>query len=214
MLTTKIQLPQVMPSGEIVGLNVTAEAYMRDYADSYHEWIDGVVIKMASVSLQHKKLEGYLYELLRAYFALHPVGQVIAAPFVMRLEAVSSRREPDLQVILHSNEGTLTDTYMDGAADICIEIVSPGTVSSDYGDKLREYEAGGVREYWIIDSHRREVRFHRLGANQTYQLIMPIEGHYTTPLLPKLRVEVAALWSDTLPNVLDVVALVKAMLEA
>ena len=94
--------------------------------------------------------------------AYNPIGRVLGEPFVMRLpEFPKRRREPDLMVVLQSNPNKLTETYMDGAADICIEIVSPGTVGTDHGAKLYEYEKGGVQEYWIIDPIRDECRFYR-----------------------------------------------------
>lgn len=213
MVEATVRLPQTMPSGEIVMIDISAEDYMRDYAETFHEWVDGVVIKMAPVSLRHNNIAGYLRELFRTYFAIKPIGTVIDAPFVMRLDKVNSRREPDLQVILNTNTGTLTDTYMDGAADICIEVVSPSNSSTDYGDKLAEYEAGGVQEYWLIDPRRQEAIFYRLTDNQTYKSVQPVDGNYSTPLLPKSYLTVSTLWQDELPNLLDVVAQVKAMVD-
>ena len=40
---------------------------------------------------------------------------------------------------------------MNGAADICIEVISPESVIRDRGEKFEEYERGGVGEYWIFD---------------------------------------------------------------
>lgn len=207
--TTSITIPRHFPTGEIVALNVDAETYMRDYAASFHEWVEGVVIKMSPVSSQHDDLSGYLRELFRAYFALKPIGIVKSAPFVMKLE---SRREPDLQIILSDNQDRLTDTFTNGAADICIEIVSPGSVTTDYGEKLKEYEAGGVREYWIIDPMRESTTFYRLDDKRTYQAVS-VDNAYTTPLLPKFSLHLPTLWQDELPDIITVVQSVQAMLK-
>ncbi|MGF1507841.1 MAG: Uma2 family endonuclease [Anaerolineae bacterium] len=119
---------------------ISAEEYMATYAHDFHEWVNGEVIKMSPVSLKHDRLADYLRNLLTAYLALNPIGQVVAAPFVMRIDITNSRREPDLQVILNSNPGELTDIAMVGAADICIEVVSAESVVRDYGHKFAEYE--------------------------------------------------------------------------
>jgi Uma2 family endonuclease len=207
--TTTISIPQNFVSGTIVATEVSEQDYMRDYAQDFCEWVKGAVIKMPPILLGHNHLSDYLRDLLKAYFALRPIGQVISAPFVMRLE--NSRREPDLQVILKDNSGTLTETYMDGAADICIEVVSPSNAATDYGDKFTEYEAGGVKEYWIIDSMREECRFHRLNEDKLYKQILPVEDIYTTPLLPKFKLHVPTLWKDELPNFFAIAEIVKVM---
>lgn len=211
--TITLKFPRDFPSGKIAAFDVDADIYMRDYAADFYEWVDGVLIKMSPVSGKHDILTRYFARLLEAYFALKKIGTIRVAPFVMRMDKVKSRREPDLQVILNSNPGTLNDTYMDGAADICIEIVSPSNEGTDYGDKLREYEQGGVQEYWLIDPLRKECRFHRLADGKTYKLIHPENGTYTTSFLPQFELHIPTLWQDELPDILTVVERVKAMVE-
>ena len=48
-------------------------------------------------------------------------------------------------------------TYLDGPADVVVEIISPESRLRDRGEKFAEYEMGGVREYWLIDSERHEA---------------------------------------------------------
>src|SRR5437879_5637617 len=100
---------------------VTFEDYLTNYAADFYECVNGELIRMAPVSLQHDNLAYYLRQLLETYLELRPIGRVVSAPFVQRLATIDSNREPDLQVILNTNPGNLTSTFMDGAADICIE---------------------------------------------------------------------------------------------
>lgn len=214
MVQQIVTIPRILPSGEIVAVDMSEDDYMHQYAEQHHEWIEGVVIKMSPVTLKHDGIVGFLRELFRAYFALRPIGQVIGEPFVMRLPGVRSRREPDLQVILNSNPGTLHDTYMDGPADICIEVVSPGSVGIDYGDKFAEYEKGGVGEYWLADPIRQTCRFYRLTDAKLYKDYPPdADGYYTTPRLPRFRLHVPTLWQDPLPDIFQVVQPVQDMLQ-
>lgn len=207
---TEIELQRTI--GDIVAENVSEEDYMRVYAASFHEWIRGDVIKMPPVTLKHDNLTDYLRDLFKAYFSLKPIGKIIGAPFVMRIEKPKSRREPDLQVILNDNLGTIKATYMDGAADICIEVVSKATSAMDYGEKFTEYEKGGVGEYWIIDPIREECRFYRLNDKQLYQSHnVDDAGYYQTPKLPQLKLHVPTLWTHELPDIIQVVEAVKAM---
>lgn len=201
-----------VPAGRIVARDVSAEDYMEHYAEHYYEWVRGYVIKMSPVSLKHDGLTSYLRMLFEAYFALSPIGKVVGAPFVQRIDAAESRREPDLQIILNTNPGQLTDTAMVGPADICIEVVSPTNAATDYGDKFEEYEAGGVKEYWILDPKRKTTRFLLLNDEKVYVPVEPdAEGYYQTPLLPHFKLHVPTLWQDRLPDLLTVVEDVKQM---
>lgn len=130
----------------------------------------------------------------------------------MDMPDVGSKREPDSQIILKSNPGQLTATAMIGPADICIEVVSPGSVSDDYRDKYADYEQGGVQEYWILDPLTKATRFFRRQPTGLYAS-MPLDdtGNYTTPLLPRFKLHVPTLWQDDLPNTVAVVEAVRAM---
>ncbi len=202
-----VKLPRTMPAGKIVAVDVSHAEYMNHYAESHHEWVEGVVIKMSPVSLKHHDIIAYLYNVLQVFFALRGDGKVLLDPFVMRLEGRS--RQPDLQVILGDNREHIHDTYMDGPADICIEVVSPGSISVDYGDKLAGYEAGGVREYWLIDPLRRVSLFYRLTDAGLYTLVTADD--YRTPLLPGLVIHTPTLWQDTLPDIGAVWTMVREM---
>ena len=201
-----------VPNGEIVAVNVSADEYMQRYAESFHEWVKGYVIKMSPVTAAHDKLTRYLSWLFGAYLSLNPIGELREDPFVLRMDAVKSRRQPDLQIILNTNPGDLTETAMIGPADLVIEVVSPESVTRDYGEKLAEYEKGGVPEYWIVDSIRKTALFYRLNDSGHYDLLRPDDiGVYTTPVLPKLKLHVPTLWQGELPDFYAVGQAVEAM---
>jgi Uma2 family endonuclease len=213
MAVLTIPAPATLPAGEIIATNITAEDYLAEYAETFHEWVRGTVIQMSPVSERHDLLAIYLRLILDTYFDLRPIGRARNAPFVMRLEAAGAFREPDIQVILHENPGELTATAMIGPADICIEIVSLESATRDYGEKFVQYEAAGVREYWIIDPLRRDVRFSRRQTDDLYTTIQPDEsGQHQTPLLPGLKLHIPTLWSDVLPTRIETVQAVQAML--
>ncbi len=215
MVILNIPVPASLPAGEIIAAEVTADEYMAHYAETFHEWVRGNIIKMSPVSERHDLLTIYLRLMLDTYFALKPAGCVRNAPFVMRLESADTFREPDIQVILNNNPGDLTTTAMVGPADICIEVVSPESSTRDYGDKFVQYEEAGVREYWIIDPARQRCDFNRLGDEGVYVEFEPDEkGNYQTPLLPELVLYVPTLWADRLPTSIETVQAVQAMINS
>ena len=72
-------------------------------------------------------------------------------------------REPDILFIAREHLDRFRDTYLDGPADLVVEIISRDSRARDRGDKFYEYEQGGVREYWLLDYLRRQAEFYQLG---------------------------------------------------
>ncbi len=188
--------------GEIVAENVSFAEFMDKYAADFCEWVAGVVTKKPIVTYHHNDLNFYLRSLMEVYLELRPIGQTLSQPFVMHLCTYPPVcREPDTMLILGSNPHTLHNTFMDGPADIVLEVVSEGSVVIDYGQKFCEYEQGGVPEYWIVDGLRKESRFYRLDATGRYQRQSEDEnGNYMTPALPGLQIHVPTLWQPNLPG--------------
>ena len=130
-----------------------------------------------------------------------PIGVLLGMPFVMRTDVAPSGRLPNLQLILETKPGDLTETVMIGPADLCVEVVSPESMTRDYREKLVEYEEAGVRECWLIDPFRTQAQFHRLND----------DGAYTTPLLPGLELTVPVLWKTPLLDFFAIARAVEAM---
>ncbi|MEO1286234.1 MAG: hypothetical protein AAFV93_00595, partial [Chloroflexota bacterium] len=51
---------QVNTSGNIIGMGISEDVYMQDYAADFCEWLDGTVIKMSPVHDRHDKITRYL----------------------------------------------------------------------------------------------------------------------------------------------------------
>jgi Uma2 family endonuclease len=101
----------------------------------------------------------------------------------------------------------LTTFYVDGPADLAVEIISADSDVRDRSIKLLEYEAAGVIEYWLIDPLRRDADFYILGEDGHYHLapISP-DGVYHSHVLDGFRLRVDWLWRDPLPDPADALA--------
>jgi Uma2 family endonuclease len=173
--------------------------------NAHAEWVDGKVILMSPASSIHQELVGFLYELLRMFVRFRQLGRVYVAPFQMKLPQ-SSGREPDLIFIKRENLSRLKNTYLDGPADLVVEIISPESIGRDRGDKFYEYEAGGVPEYWLLDPIRERAEFYQLDENGIYELVRLDDGIYRSQQLPGFWLDPAWVWQDPLPSPLRTLA--------
>jgi Uma2 family endonuclease len=170
--------------------------------DTLAEWVDGKVIMTSPASLPHQRLAGFLLQVLSIAVEVRQWGVVIGAPFQMKLER--SGREPDLLFVAAGHEDRLREGYLEGPADLVVEIVSPESVGRDRGEKFTEYEAGGVPEYWLLDPQRRWAEFYLLEGGR-YRLVWAgAEGQYRSRVLPGFWLRVEWLWQQPLPPVLAV----------
>jgi Uma2 family endonuclease len=173
--------------------------------DTLAEWVEGEVVMVSPASRWHQTVSDFLLRVLGDYVEQRELGTVLSAPFQMKTGSDLPGREPDVLFVARQNLGRLKDTYLDGPADLVIEVVSPESRRRDRGEKLAEYEMGGVREYWIVDSEKQQVDFFVLGADGRYERQRAdAHGVYRSTVLPGLWLKVDWLWQDPPPKALDV----------
>ena len=173
--------------------------------DTLAEWVDGEVIMASPASNIHQSLAGFLLHILDIYVEQHELGQVIVAPFQMKTSPMLPGREPDLLFLARENLDRLKATYLEGPADLAVEIVSPESRLRDRGEKLAEYEAGGVREYWILDPGQQRADFYVLAADGRYERQRPdAAGIYRSEVIRGLWLKEAWLWQQPLSKVVSV----------
>jgi Uma2 family endonuclease len=170
--------------------------------DTHAEWVDGEVVLMSPVNLEHQDLVGFLYALVLTYVQSRDLGRVFLAGVLMRLAMRPSGREPDLLFVSNAHADRLRPTYLDGPADLVVEIVSPDSDDRDRREKLLEYETAAIPEYWLIDPQRQEALIFQLAADGRYRRTEPdAEGRYQSTILPGFWLRIDWLWQRPLPRV-------------
>lgn len=170
--------------------------------DTRAEWVDWEVVLMSPASTRHQDIADFLTATLRLFAEHYDAGRVLSAPFQMKLE---NGREPDVLFVASDHLDRLQDTYLDGPADLVVEVVSPESGPRDRGDTFYEYEAGGVPEYWLIDPVRQQVELYRLDGDQQYRLVQPTDvDRYESAVVPGMWVRASWLWQEPLPKVLAI----------
>ena len=173
--------------------------------DQHVEWVKGEVVAMSPVSNRHQDVAGFLLSLLRFYVEARQLGQVRSEPYQMKPGPTLPGRAPDIFFVADAHLSWMRNTYLDGPADLAVEIISPESRAHDRGDKFYEYEQGGVPEYWLVDPVREQAEFYQRAANGFYLPIAPdAQGRYHSAVLPGLWLEAGWLWQTPLPPLLDV----------
>lgn len=149
------------------------------------EWVDGEVVTFMPPKQIHFELTNLLIGVLLLIVTRRKLGRVFHAPVEMRLPR--SAREPDLLFLANANLGRLDGARVNGPADLAIEVVSDDSVIRDRMVKFAEYEAAGVREYWVIDPRdgRQHVEAWLLGEDGRYREIDPgADGRIASVTIP------------------------------
>jgi Uma2 family endonuclease len=173
--------------------------------DTRAEWEDGEIIMASPASRRHQDLNDWLTTILRIYVRHRKSGWLSSAPFLNQLQVSQQGREPDLIFLKTENIDRLQETYLVGAPDLIVEIISLESISRDRGRKFVEYESEGVPEYWLIDPIRKEMEFYQLGLDHHYHLSLPdAEGIYNSAGITGFWLKVSWLWEEPLPDELTV----------
>jgi Uma2 family endonuclease len=167
---------------------VSYEEFLATMEGTRAEWVDGEVELMSPVSIEHQRIAGFLYRLFCTYVERRRMGGQVMLPFQIKLGR--SGREPDVVYVLDENLPRVRRTFIDGPADLVVEVVSPESRVRDRRTKYREYEQAGIREYWLIDPLERTAKVYRLTPEGNYALADAGDP-------PRLRSEVIpGLWID------------------
>ena len=189
-------LEKKVVSENIIAHDIPFDEWMEKYAEAHTEWVEGVVLQLSPITRAHDLTDGFFYLLLRTFLKRTGLGIILRAPFVMKLSPVSPGREPDLQIVLNERKDIIRETMVNGAADIVIEIVSRESQQRDLVEKYEEYEAGGVKEYWLINPLRKQSDFYVLGEDGLYKRIELQSGFFRSTVLSNFSLDTALLWDE------------------
>ncbi|MCY3023575.1 MAG: Uma2 family endonuclease [Planctomycetota bacterium] len=166
------------------------------------EWVDGEVIIMSPASGEHVDYAFFLMSIMHEYAAEKDLGLVRGTEFLVRLRVDGKfrRRVPDIIFVAKPRLHILRPNHAEGAPDLVVEIVSEDSTARDWRDKYLDYQAAGVREYWIVDPLSKKVEAYSLGRDRKYRLIAEQAGVIRSSVLPGFFLKPAWLWQSRLPR--------------
>jgi Uma2 family endonuclease len=172
--------------------------------DTWAEWVDGEVILMSPVNDEHQSLAMYLKVMMGFYVNSRGLGTVLDEPFQMKSGSNLPGRSPDILFVSAERQHLIQRHFLNGPADLVVEVISPESRARDRGEKYYEYEQAGVREYWIIDPERKQVEFYVLSEKGIYQpAFVGHEGEYRSAAIEGFWLRVEWLWER--PPMMEVI---------
>jgi Uma2 family endonuclease len=159
-----------------------------------YELFQGVLTVTPSPSTEHQRISSRIFVALHATVKDARAGEVLFAPVDVLFDA-NTVCVPDLVFIAAEHADRVTARGIEGAPDLVVEILSPGTAEKDRGAKHATYGEHGVREYWIVDRDARRIERHELreGALQLVETL-GTDDVVTTPLVPGFALVVRSVF--------------------
>ncbi len=159
------------------------------------ELSDGKLIIPEMPTIAHQRCIRVLSFELETWNRQHRLGEVIIAPYPIRLWP-GKVREPDIAFYLNEHVDRIEHQH-GGPPDIAIEVLSPSTRATDLKDKLAEYAQVQVAEYWIVDPDDRWIEIHAL-AGTHYQRAARFGPGDTvaSQCLPGFNIEINVLFAS------------------
>ncbi len=175
---------------------ISYEQFLKSGDENRHtEWVDGRVVRMAPVTGLHCEVAIFLLCALGAYVEESGLGKVHKEPFQMKTSPDLPGRAPDLLFVAKRRLRRLHRMYLEGPADLVVEIICHESRTLDRVQKFREYEQGGVHEYWLIDPERRLAEFYRRGRDGRFRLVtIGEDAVYRSAVLNGLWLRIDWLW--------------------
>lgn len=195
-----VQPQEVAPLAQELRVPKSFEEWLAwDYEGGLTEWVDGEVKIYMSATRAHQSVIEFLAALLGMFVRVFELGKVATAPYAMRVSPESNGREPDLVFVATEHLARLTNAFLDGPADLVVEVVSDSSVTEDRDNKFVEYEQGGVREYWIVDPRPNRLRadFYVLDESGRFQPVpIPPDRIYRSRVVPNFWFNIDWLWDE------------------
>ena len=168
--------------------------YLLTPDDVRYELINGELIMAPAPVPRHQRVGMRFSNRMGPIIDENALGELFAAPIDVYLSD-TNLVQPDILFISAARAHIITETNIQGAPDLVIEIASPRTQDDDRTVKRELYERFGVLEYWMAYPFTQTVDALRLENGRFVDA-----GHYgrgdtiTTPLLPGLRIDLSKVF--------------------
>lgn len=167
-------------------------------AKDFVELIDGSVVEMEMVQLDHERLQTWLKVLLHMVCRERDLGIVMGCRTAVEIDEFGGRL-PDLLFVRRDRMEIVQRKGVFGAPDLVIEIISPGNRPSNVNSLEVDYRRLGVPEILFIHQKRRYVRILRK-SGERYVAQELSAGPLHLESMSGLLLQVEWFFQDPLPD--------------
>jgi Uma2 family endonuclease len=187
----------------LVGQKILTEADLLRLGaqDVRFEVIDGEIVEMSPVGVQHSDICGNVYDVLKPFARANQLDEVRMDGLIFVLQADSEKgirktRIPDISFV---RKGRLPKDFdrsrpFPGAPDLAVEVVSPDESADDLLAKIRDYFTYGTEEVWVLYGGQKEL--HRFIRGENGSHIYTEADVLSSPVFPGLSVRIADLFAQ------------------
>lgn len=176
---------------------MSLEEWVRLSEDERGEWLDGWLVEEEMGSYLHDLIVGWFIAALRGWIV--PLGGSVTASDMKFIVAATRGHKPDVSVFFPGNRPSIDAAAVTHPPDIAIEVVcsSPRDQRRDRLEKVEDYAAFGVSNYWIVDPLARTLEILELGPEGRYvHALGAASGATAPPNCPGLTLDLDALWRE------------------
>jgi len=160
-----------------------------------YELINGELVMTPAPNTIHQNIiVKMIYEIER-FLQQQKIGKLFCAPTDVKFNDTNIL-QPDIVFISKERSGVITENIINGAPDLIIEILSPGTAYYDLIEKKEIYEQYGVKEYWIVDPKKNRVDIYQ-NIDQRFELNqrLDVEGIAKSLVIEGFEVSLTDIFS-------------------
>ncbi len=160
------------------------------------ELVRGEIVRMSPTGFTHGYIESNFAAVLKTFVQQQKTGRVSSGEV-----GIYTGRNPDsvraADVAFISNERMAqvkSQSYLDVAPELVVEVLSPDDAWSDLMEKLDEYFACGVKLIWVADPRLQQVYvYHAVTQVERFTMKDTLTG---SDVLPGFSVPVAELFAS------------------
>jgi Uma2 family endonuclease len=159
----------------------------------YHELIHGEVVPMSRPAQRRQIIQSNILEALMAYLRENRALGLKAFPDAEYVVSGNDDFIPDVSILAINRLNPAKDTYVQGAPEIAIAVVSPRESAAHLRLKTDAYLANGSHSVWIVFPEVRSVMIYTRDSIHELKADQPIAD----PLLPGFSSPVSAFFALT-----------------
>lgn len=161
----------------------------------FYQLIEGQLVMSPSPLTRHQRLVARLYTLLNQIVQEDNLGEVFIAPLDVFLNDVNVF-QPDIVFVSRSRMSQITEFGIEGAPDLCMEVLSKSTQRFDSSTKKKVFAQCGLAHYWLVDPDAASFEVYTLAENvgaPAHRLAPP--QVFRPTLFPRLEIRLNDLFA-------------------